>query len=276
MKRFYLLPILAAALLWACTPENTVNDPEKQSGGQTDDPSAEMPSDPSENTDPDPGVSEDPGTTVDLTPEAWYETNYWERTDREKIGLRGKVKKWHNDGYNYTEYEYDEAGRLLYARQVDKESQRGEWLEKRTYDEQGRLILKDYGRTKEVGGYDYDAFAGVREVTEYEYENAGKYVWVDPNTIDSRTFVNFLGPDNRVPVENIIKGLSAMRISSWIGGFGEKGYREFEYTFSDDGLIIHYSSYSVEYDCYDDVEGDVIGEVSTYEYSPIVYQGDYP
>ena len=47
--------------------------------------------------------NDDTTVTTDWSDPAWYSTNYWDRTDREKAGLRGPVKKWHIT--NYTTYD---------------------------------------------------------------------------------------------------------------------------------------------------------------------------
>lgn len=227
-------------------------------------PEPKDPENPENPTDP-----EKPGENDKLTPEAWYETNYWDRTDREKSGLRGKVKKWHFNSSYHTEYEYDEAGHLVFSRTVDPDSRFPEWCTWYTYDSQGRLIKEVYGRVTEKGGREIDEWSSI-ETTEYEYNNSDKYVWVDPYAFDSRTFVNYLGPENREPLNNLRKGLSKRTYSTVLRNSGN--YTTYNYHFNEEGqLIISYNSYMT------DEDGNRVDDQSgSYTYSPITYQGLYP
>ena len=97
MKPFSLLSFLGATLciLWACDPVD-IDEPEngKNNGQGNKNDSVQV--------------------TVDWSDPDWYSVNYWDRTDRQKAGLRGPVKKWHIDNYTtYFEYEYDAAGHLV-------------------------------------------------------------------------------------------------------------------------------------------------------------------
>lgn len=220
-------------------------------------------------TDENPSGEDEKKTDV-LSPETWYETNYWDRTDREKAGLRGKVKKWYfNSGY-HTEYEYDEAGHLTFCRSINPDSKFPEWCTWYTYDNKGRLIKKVYARVTEKGGRTIDEWSTI-ETTEYEYDNGSKYVWVDPTSFDSRTFVNYLGPELREPLYNLMKGLSVRRYSSSLHNSGT--HTTFNYRFNDAGaLVISYSTYST------DEQGNRIddGENNERVYNPITYAGNYP
>lgn len=205
-----------------------------------------------------------------MLPEPWYETNYWDRTDREKAGLRGKVKKWYFNNSVHTEYEYDEAGHLTFCRTVDSGSRFPEWCTWYTYDSQGRLVKEVYGRVTEKGGSQIDHYSTI-ETTEYEYGNGTKYVWVDPQSFDSRTFVNYLGPENRDVLNNLRKGLSRRVVSSVMNKSGH--YYDYSYRFTEDGALV------VSYDGYvTDENGNPVddGENHTYTFNPIKYQGNYP
>jgi len=208
---------------------------------------------------------------ITLTPESWYETNYWERTDREKMGLRGKVKKWYFNTYYYTEYEFDEAGHLTLSREIDPDSRFPERCTWYTYDSQGRLIKKVYARVTEKGGSEIDKWSGV-QTTEYAYGNGEKYVWVEPQNMDSRGFVNYLGPDMRNPLNNLMKGLSTVSDTHVIGT--QSGSCTLStYTFDEGGaLVVTTEHFTI------DEEGNRVDDDNSYSYTynPITYRGNYP
>jgi len=267
MKAFklWMFALGAAALMFSCEdPETPGNDPDDNT--QTNDST---------------GNTVSPGTN-DYAPEAWYETNFWQRTDREKIGLRGPVKKWYMGGSTHREYEYDRAGHLVSIRDVDPTSQRGEWLTLLSYDEQGRLVSTRYGRTKEKGGTEFDPWNGVIEEEVYEYNNPGKYVIQRPDAyLNSRMF-RCLGPDYRDHNNSIIKDLSAVRTSTWRGSDTTKSFVDYLYSFDADGKMWHsYHSYYRFYDRNEDTLGAIMqgDDYPDYTWScpnPVVYQGDYP
>ena len=134
-KLAYLLPVVLMCC-FACTPDsqqqNPSNDDENNNPSQND----------------------------NLSPEGWYETNYWQRSDREKAGFRGPVKKWYLSKSNtHREYNYNEAGNITLIRDVNPESSRGEWMEQRFYDNNGRLVKKIWGRSTQKGEIDFDEWA---------------------------------------------------------------------------------------------------------------------
>ena len=228
---------------------------------------------PKEPTDPEnpenPTDPEKPGNDEKLTPESWYETNYWERTDREKSGLRGKVKSWHFNSSYHTVYEYDDAGHLIFARSIDPNSKFPEWCTWYTYDSKGRLIKKVYGRVTQKGGNEIDNWSTI-ETTEYEYNNGDKYVWVDPYNFDSRTFVNYLGPEHREPLDDIRKGLSKRIVSSALHNMGS--YSTYDYNFNEAGqLVVSYTSYTTDEEGNREEDSDI-----KYSFNPITYNGQYP
>ena len=78
MKHLSLLSFIGAALciIWACDPVDIDNpDNGKNNGGNNKTDSIQV--------------------TVDWNDPDWYSVNFWDRTDRQKAGLRGPVKKWH-------------------------------------------------------------------------------------------------------------------------------------------------------------------------------------
>ena len=218
-------------------------------------------------------VTQEPKSNV-LAEEDWYSVNYWERSDRQKMGLRGPVKKLDN-------LEFDQAGHLLYARAELDNPNFGDWLDKYYYDGKGRLVRHEYGRTTSKGGFEFDPWV-VLEVTEYEYENPGKYVWVRPdNDFDSRKFVNFLGPEYRQSVNSLIKDLSAMRTWTWwLGSSDTKNCVDYTYTFSGDRLTVSVDQYARAYDYENDKDGGVLKEGNNDSYRGVVaeiaYKGNYP
>lgn len=99
---------------------------------------------------------------------AYYKKNYWDRTDREKLGLNGPVKTWKYTKSEHTVYEYDQEGHLLTERvyfSADETQQRG--VRKHTYDSQGHRI-----KTVEYSGDEQYVY---EEIT-FEYNNPGKIV----------------------------------------------------------------------------------------------------
>ena len=155
MKHFSFILFLGAALciFSACGSEDSdepvINDPV---------------------TDEKPGNKNDSTeVTVDWKDPAWYTVNFWERTDRQKAGLRGPVKKWHISNYTtYNEYEYDEAGHLIKKSYVDTDNtdNNSEW--RYTYDAKGHRIKAEY--------FDVYSEGTASEYWEYEYNNTGKFV----------------------------------------------------------------------------------------------------
>ena len=193
---------------------------------------------------------DDKTVTTDWSDPAWYSTNFWERTDREKAGLRGPVKKWHITNYTtYDEYEYDREGRLVREAWVDtgKPENNHEW--RYTYDSNGRCIKKEYfGSEDEAGDY-----------ILYEYANTGKYV---------ATTWFMLGPEISDAESGIQKDLSrSLRtykqpLTTY--------YWDNTFTFNEAGnLVIKESSYSMS-DGSEEKEGE-----TTFEYT-VVYENGYP
>ena len=188
MKKLFSF-FIVTGLVMACTGEKLEN--EKPSGGS--DKTGDNPS--SEQTDPS---GDNPGTdsgddATDWSDPEWYSVNFWERTDRQKAGLRGPVKKWHETQYTtYTEYEYDIAGRLVKSTYVNTQIEGEPEYWEYTYDAQERLVKKEY--------FIYDDGAPYcMETVEYKYDNGDRFV---------ATTLFIFGPSAADVNEAIVKGLS--------------------------------------------------------------------
>ena len=300
MKKAYLF-LLLAGVMFACTapvqPEQKPDNQDEQNpGGETN---------PGDGTNP--GGGDKPGdNTPDFSPEPWYETNYWERTDREKMGLRGPVKSWVGVNWSYpTIYEFDREGHLISERSTSNE--KWDKLTLYTYDDKGRLIksescthvgkdeneLPDYNPANNP---DYD-WAG-REVYEFEYNNPGKYVLVSPdiNGFRSRGFCS--QGDPRESISPIVKDLSAIKYYYINYAYESIGHIDTDYIFEGDVMSVYSHSYDREvvtdwiideYTLYDDDgniigggysgkhEGDIIPEtINDYTLTGCVYKNNYP
>ncbi len=233
--------------------------------------------------DPNGQVSGEP----DFSPESWYEVNYWERSDREKAGLRGPVKKWYlSKSSSHREYTYNEAGNITLIRDVNPESTRGEWMEQRFYDDKGRLVKSLYGRSTQKGGMDFDEWSSLESWT-YEYNNPGKYV-MTASSLSSKYPFRHLSPESYAEhnVETIgdfiIKDLSAVRCTQLSTmSMESREHFDYEYTFGSDGnLTARYHNYYTAYDIETGEEGDILGEKDGYqEWSTdylIEYKDGYP
>ena len=243
MKHFSFILFLGAALciFSACGSEDSdepvINDP--------------VINDPV--TDEKPGNKNDSTeVTVDWKDPAWYTVNFWERTDRQKAGLRGPVKKWHISNYTtYSEYEYDEAGHLIKKSfvDIDKADNNSEW--RYTYDAKGHRIKAEYSDVYSEGT--------ASEYWEYEYNNTGKFVareWfmMGPEAGDAEYGIQ---KDISRAVNVIIQPLSTV-------------HREYTYTFNAEGnLVVKEYTYYTEYGL------EEKKNEKTLEYT-IVYEGGYP
>lgn len=205
--------ILALALIGACAgpaPEEPANHGQgtsqnpgggnNNSGGTNDNPGGG-------NENPG-GTNDNPGggqgtVTPDFTPESWYDTPFWERTDREKAGLRGPVKQWHVSAYaSYVQYEYDQAGHLLKIKDYDSDGELN-YLTTFEYDSDGNRIKKTVVAA--------DDASTVEEVTTYSYGNPGKIVVLDRYLYHGR-----LSQEHSAIIEgeDIMMGVSAIHTES--------------------------------------------------------------
>ena len=208
MKSIFIkLAVAAVAIICGCTPEA---DKDLTGGNGKDGGNSET-------------------ITPDWTDPAWYSTYYWDRTDREKAGLRGPVKKWHIGTYStYTEYEYDRNGYLVKESRVDTQKPGSNSEFSYSYDSAGHLLKKEY--SDQFTGEDFG------EYTEYEYGNTGKYVAME-------WFM--MGPE----ISDVHTGISkdVSRSLNVIKQPLTSQYSECTYTFNADGnLVIRSHSYSTE------------------------------
>ena len=188
--------------------------------------------------------------TTDWSDPAWYSTNFWERTDREKAGLRGPVKKWHVTNYTtYDEYEYDREGHLVREAYVNTQNSASNHEWRYTYDAKGRCTKKKYFGSEDDSG-DY---------TVYEYNNTGKFVAME-------WFM--MGPEISGAVDGIQRDLShSLRV---VEQPLTKNCWETTYTFNDAGnLVITEYSYSTS------TGSEEKEDETTIEYT-IVYENGYP
>ena len=215
MKHLSILSFVSAALciLWACDPVE-IDDPDNgkdNGGGNNKNDSTQVKTDSVDWSDPD-----------------WYEVNFWERTDRQKAGLRGPVKKWHIDNYTtYREYEYDRAGHLIKEYYVDTEDPEENDETRYTYDAQGHRIKEEY----------YPSYSKDEPTSYwvYEYENTGKFV--------AREWF-MMGPQVSDAVDGIWKDLS--KASYVIIQPLTTYYRDYTYTFRNDSLVIWEHTYDID------------------------------
>lgn len=233
MKHLSLLSFVGTALciLWACDPVDIDEPDNGKENGQ--------------------GNKND-STIVDWTDPDWYSVNFWDRTDRQKAGLRGPVKKWHISQYTtYDEYEYDQAGHLIREAYVntDDAERNHEW--RYTYDAQGHLTKAEY----------FDVFCEDGQPSSYwvyEYENTGKYV--------AREWF-MMGPEISDAENGICKDLS--RAEYVIVQPLTSVFREYTYTFRNDSLVISEHSYDLDLGS-DEPRNDV-----SYEYA-FAYENGLP
>lgn len=247
------------------------------------------PSQPEQNQNQNPGGNTNPGEgKIDFTPEAWYETNYWDRSDREKAGLRGPVKRWYlSKSSAHRVYEYNEAGNITLIRDVDPSSPRGEWMEQRFYDDNNRLVKKIFGRSTEKGGMAFDEWAAL-EIWTYEYGNPGKYVWVRPDDSPFSSFYAFrhLSPESfsEHNVETngnalIMKDISRIRLeNASLVNTGFREYVDYDFVFNGEGNMDYsYHQYSRAYDVNTGEAGDIRTDDGTVTFDhPVMYRNNYP
>ena len=168
--------LLFAAILLAvsgCNPSQEINEPSQDPSSDVSDNSKDpgVSEDPTQDPSGNPSISEDPsgGPVPD-----WYQTNYWDRTDREQLGIQGPVKSFKRANVKpYWEFEFDQAGHLVYERNYntwdenpDPSTARYTWAH--TYNDKGQRIKSVYYSGEYVSA----------EIT-YEYNNGDKIVPFD-------------------------------------------------------------------------------------------------
>lgn len=216
MKRT-LTFLMAILVIAACTPQSADN-PEQP--GHPDNP--EQPDDPSK---PGDEPQEEP------VPD-WYTTNYWDRTDREQLGIQGPVKTFRRANVKpFWEFEFDREGHLIYERNYDTwdenpdpSTARYTWTH--TYDNQGRRIKSVYAYGDRVS----------KEITR-EFNNGDKIV---PQSSFFAAQPDATESGWEFPIVDGYKFYKGL--SSWVEKSGTD-QDVYTYVFDADGkLTVHYSS----------------------------------
>ena len=230
IKRFLLL-LAAMTLLFACTPAQQEQRPSgSDDPSQSSDPSTPGSNDPA-NPSGDPSSTDPVNEDPDFTPEDWYETFFWDRTDRQKGGIRGPVKSIHlstpiytNDRYNI--YTFDEAGHLLKMEHKQIGTDDYNYSMTYTYDAQGRRIKMEYDAGSIHNGY------------TCEYENGDRYVAVS-GTNWIYMYGVFVGDGNGYAncqdLVGIWKGLSAVHFVTEEEFWNE--IKDYSYVFDEEGNL---------------------------------------
>lgn len=108
--------------------------------------------------------------------EAWLDTPYWHRTNTQRMGLHGTVKKItqsdNRHGMESSIYEFDEKGNLLVHQTVDKNANRYDTTRTYDYDEVNHRIRCTVKA---------DVTGEVARKWLYEYGNLGKLVAYSAN-----------------------------------------------------------------------------------------------
>ena len=230
-----LLPfLLLAAFLFSCTPSQPEDNrkpdgQENQKPGDNTNPGGDN-TNPGENTDP--GDNTGPGTgEPDFSPEDWYQTFFWDRTDRQKAGIRGPVKSIHrstpiysDDRYNI--FTFDEAGHLIKNEYIQTDTDIYNHTYIYTYDQAGHRTSMEFKTPN--GGCGYTC----------EYNNGDRYVavngwnWIHMYGVLMEQAGGYADCEDLV---GIMKGLSRVHFERmdelWID------IRDYEYVFGEDGNL---------------------------------------
>ena len=231
-----LLPLgIFCLLTFSCTPSTQEQRPATPGDKTTQ--SAD-PSNPgntgTESTDPgstDP-ESTDPGSfEPDFSAPDWYETYFWDRTDRQKAGIRGPVKSIHRSSPKYIndrylKYTFDEAGHLLKMEHVQTDTDEYNYSLTYTYDDKGRRTSMSFQQAGLTNGY------------TCEYENGDRYVAAS-GTNWIHMYGVFVGDGNGYSncqdLVGIWKGLSAVHFVTEEEFWYES--RDYEYVFDEEGNL---------------------------------------
>ena len=220
MKRI-LSVLIMGALAFACTAPA---QPEQKPQGQDN-------QDPGNNTNP--GDDTNPGTVdPDFSDPDWYNTFFWDRTDRQKAGIRGPVKSIHRSTPQYVDdryniYTFDEAGHLI--KNEDKHIDTDEYNHSYTYtyDDAGHRIKMEFQTPYEKYGY------------TCEYNNGDRYV-----AVNGSNWIHMYGVlvdedggyADCQDLFGIMKGLSKVHFERIGEGFWTD-IRDYEYVFGEDGNL---------------------------------------
>ena len=219
-----------------------------------------------------PGGNNGGGNSSVLADEDWYATNFWKRTDRQKMGLRGPVKTYTTPTLPHEDLEFDQEGKLKTWSYYNSSNEL-DHIWKYTYDSKGRLSKKEYVQA-------YDNFTRVWHSYEYEYKNEGKFVaasyWWNSGFFDGTLYYSYFYP-NYMESDYFIWDLSAIYEMDYMPD--RVSIRETSYTFGPDGnLTIHEDDYEVYPSSYDEngrngerIPGDPYE--ATYQ---VIYQGGLP
>lgn len=161
--------------------------------------------------------------------ETWMTKPYWYRTDLQRLGMHGKVKKisvtdnrYSNEAHIYT---FDEQGNLLIDKEIDKVANHYDTTKTYTFDEANHRLTCTVVT-------DWDS--AVVRTYRYEYNNSDKLVaysakgWNEPDPLAEK-------------MEGMIVPDLSYVYKSWVKG-EQEFYEEREYTFEGDRLLIHVKS----------------------------------
>lgn len=226
MKRLLSI-LIVGALAFACTAPA---QPEQKPQGQNN-------QNPGNNTNPgdetNPGDDTNPGTVEpDFSDPDWYNTFFWDRTDRQKAGIRGPVKSIHRSTPQYVDdryniFTFDEAGHLIKNEYRQINTDEYNHSATYTYDDAGRRVRMDFKVNDRTYGY------------TCEYNNGDRYVAVNGSNWIHMYGVLLEQSGGYADCEDlvgIVKGLSKVHFERADEGFWVN-IRDYEYVFDDDGNL---------------------------------------
>ena len=230
MNRVVIL-LLLGGLVFACTPSS---QPEQKPSGQ--EPSGQDPQNPGGNPqkpEEGSGGNTNPETEEpDFSPQDWYQTFFWDRTDRQKAGIRGPVKSIHasipiysNDRYNI--FTFDEAGHLIKNEYKQIDTDEYNHVTTYTYDDAGHRVRMEFTTAHQKYGY------------TCEYNNGDRYVAVNGRDWihqDGVLLSDEGGYADCQDLVGILKGLSKVHFERIDEGFWID-IRDYEYVFGEDGNL---------------------------------------
>ncbi len=218
--------LLLGLFVFACTPSQPEQN-QKPSGQETQKPGGETPPGNGSGTETPPATEE-----PDFSDPDWYQTFFWDRTDRQKAGLRGPVKSIHastpiysDDRYNI--FTFDKAGHLVKNEFKRIDTDEYNHTTTYTYDDAGHRIKMEFTDGRRTSGY------------TCEYKNGNRYVavngkdWIhqdgvllgdDAGYVDCQDLVGILKGLSKIHFERLDEGV-------WVD------IRDYEYVFGEDGNL---------------------------------------